>query len=241
MNAFNNRFRLIFLSLPLLSLLIVSGFANGPTAPNDNNDIVLTGFFAPNRADDRSVECTPRIHYVNLAAGRTYFIRLNSSEPNTWLALEDLHGNRVAMDNELWDEINGCILFRPLVTDRYRVVAGARMPIEVGFYTINIRDLPAMFNVEAVMNPAEESATHTTELRFEKNRRYVIEVASDAFPAVARLLNAEGAVVAFDDEGCLNDRTRMIFTAPRSEVFRIEVSASAPFIGGVFRLTVSEF
>ncbi len=241
MNTFNKKFWLVLMFIALASLLFVGNFATGQVAPVDNNLVVLNGFFMPNRAGDRDVECTPRIHYVDLVAGRTYFIRMNSSEPNTWLSLEDLHGNILASDNELWDEINGSILFRPTVTDRYRIVASARMPIEVGYYTLSVRTLPAMFHEDAVISPAEEWGNRTAEFCLEEGRRYVIEVNSDTFPAVARLINSDGAVVAFDDEGFMVNRTRIIYTAPRSDVYRLEVLSNTPFTGGACRMTVSEF
>ncbi|MSU79739.1 MAG: hypothetical protein EXS16_16825 [Gemmataceae bacterium] len=240
MNAFSKKIWLALL-LALISLLFGGNFAAVTATRGDGNTVILSGFFIPNRADDPSVECTPRIHYANLIAGNTYFIRLNSSEANTWLSLENEAGNCVALDSDLCGEIGGSILYRPAVTERHRIFVGARMPIDVGFYTLTIRELPVLFEMFGDISPAEEWANHSTELAFEKDRRYVIEVNSDAFPAIARLMNAEGVIVAFDDEGCMTNCTRIIYTAPRTEVYRLEVSSHTLFVGGAFRMTVSEF
>ncbi|MCI0459760.1 MAG: serine protease [Gemmataceae bacterium] len=76
-----------------------------------------------------------------------------------------------------------------------------------------------------------------------QGKRYVIEmnqVPGSKLDPYLQLVDARGTMVAFDDDGGGNLNARIVFMAPRTEVYRIMATSYHPNEVGLFALTVSE-
>ncbi len=228
-----------------LAALLLSGVvasAQNPTPPSD--DIVLSGFLTCPVPNGSPRPCPFRVHYVNLTAGKSYTIRMASSEFHASLTLEDMRGNLLAMDCDDFSTMPGCIVFHPPTTGSYRLIATSSPPRNEGFYTITVRELNVLVRMEATLMPSDavEDGTFqkTHELTLIEGKRYVIDLASNEFVAFVKLLNPDGAIVAFDDEGCMPRPARIVFTASRTGTYRLIAASATPFATGAFTLTVCE-
>src|ERR1700722_744900 len=83
-------------------LLLGTGLAGQSTSRDDGN-VVLSGFLECPNAKDTLRECPFKLHYINLVQGKTYDMRMVSTEFDGSLVLEDLRGNQLAQDNEYFE------------------------------------------------------------------------------------------------------------------------------------------
>jgi hypothetical protein len=244
MNRFTTTFWLGGGIVAIVLLLLMGTFAGGQTPPPDRDDVVLGGFLGCHVAKDSPRECPFRLHYVNLVQGRTYHIRMESTEFDPRLILEDLAGNLLAGDTDWFDALPGCIVFRPPTSGSYRLVASAAAPMHEGYYTITLRELPVVMRVEAALTTADEARSDCYHRVFEvtltAGRRYIMDLESNHFETFVKLLNPGGAIVAFDDEGCSNRPARIVFEAARTGTYRLVATSGTPAALGAFTLTVCE-
>ena len=243
MNHFTTKYWLLCGVAAIAWLLLGGKVASGQTPPPDNDNVVLSGVLTCNVGLDGQRVCPFKLHYVNLTKGRTYSIQMSSSDFDTTLVLEDLRGNLLARDTDYYDDLYGNIVFRPPVTGRYRLIANATAPKE-GFYTITIRELPVVMSVTDELtprDPTQNDISHKTfDVKLTAGRRYIIEMESDAFDAFVKLLNPDGAIIAFNDECGTQNNSRLVFEAVRTENYRIVATSFGPNATGAFTLTVCE-
>jgi hypothetical protein len=225
-------------------LLFGGPIASGQTPPPEgNNDIVLSGFLGCGNPGAAPRECPLRIHYVNLTEGKMYAIKMASSEFNSKLVLEDMQGNVLACDTDYYDDLCGSIAFRPTTTGSYRLTVSAKNPIE-GFYTVTVREVPVLMSVVGELTPNDpvrnDAFMSVHEITLTAGQRYLIDLQSDQFDTFLKLLNSDGAIVAFADECGTMRNTRVIFTPTRTETYRIVATSYEPAVIGAFQLTVCE-
>lgn len=229
--------------LALVFLLMVGRLASGQNVITDRNPTYLSGYLTCGTNEDGSRTCPFRLHYINLERNHTYVIRMESSDFDTNLVLEDEVGKVLATDIDDYDTLYGMIVFRPTETGRYRLVANAMTPSE-GFYSITIRDLPALLNVEDALlatdlpdNGALERAYDVTLLA---GRRYIIDLASDDFDAFVKLRDADSVIVSFNDECGTMRNARIVFEPTVTATYRVVATSYADRATGAFRLSVCE-
>lgn len=243
MNPLNSRFWFAIGTAAVACLLIAGSVAQGQTPPPDR-DTILSGFLSCSRDKDGNMMCPARIHYLNMSEGKTYAIRIETTEFDAKLAIEDLHGNVLASDGDCIEEdLFGCIWFRPPSNDEYRFVVSASMPLLEGFYSVFVRELPIVMRVETTLTTEDEMRDEcyqqTHEVTLNEGERYVIELASREFATCLKLLSPDGMIVAFDDEGTTSRPAQIIYTAPRTGVYRLVAASTMPHSVGAFRLTVN--
>jgi hypothetical protein len=228
----------------ILLLLLMAIFAAGQNQPPAREDVVFSGFLACNVSKDSPRQCPFRLHYVDLVQGNAYFIRMDSTEFDAYLLLENLEGKLLATDRDFFEALPGYIVFRPPTTGSYRLVVSAAPPMREGFYTIVLRELPCVMRIEATLAEIDESPNdcyqRVYELTLTAGRRYIIDLESNQFEPFVKLLNADGAIVAFDDEGSSNRPARVVFVAPRTETYRLVATTGTPRALGTFTLSVCE-
>jgi hypothetical protein len=233
----NTKFRFAVGFVVIAWLLLVGTIAFGQPAPLPGSDnIVLSGVISCGADKAAPPFCPLNLHYVHFTAGRTYMIRMASSEFNARLMLEDLPGKLLARDDEASDALNGAIVFRPAETGRYRLIASALAPKE-GFYTITIREMPILFGVEETLT-ANGPASY--EVPLTAGRRYIIDLESAEFAPFVKLLNADGTMVAFEDERGPMGNTRIVFEPTTTQTYRLVAASFSAGATGTFRLTVCE-
>ncbi len=218
--------------------------ASGQTPPPaGNNDIVLSGFLGCGNPGPAARECPFRIHFVNLTEGKMYAIQMASSEFNSKLVLEDMNGNLLACDTDYFDDLCGCIAFRPPTTGSYRLIVSAKNPVE-GFYTVSVREMPVLMNVVAELTPNDpvrnDAFMSVHEITLTAGRRYIIDLQSDEFDTFLKVLNPDGTIVAFADECGTMRNTRVIYMPTRTETYRIVATSYEPAVIGAFQLMVCE-
>jgi serine protease Do len=89
----------------------------------------------PNMAPDRYM----KVEEVNLSAGVTYIIEMDSDEIDSYLFLEDLKGKTLAEDDDSGGDLNAKIVFRAPSDGAYRIIATTFNPRETGNYTLTVR------------------------------------------------------------------------------------------------------
>lgn len=235
--------RIIFIAA-IAFLFLVPAFVSGQNV-NPPPSTIATGFLACSKdsaAADRL--CPFRLHYVDLVEGRTYHLRTESSEFNVSMMLEDLHGNPMAMDVDNFSTMPGCIVFRAPATASYRVIVSASAPMQEGFYRVTMAELPSVFAVAEELTASDPMNNECHERIYDvpliEGRRYVIDLGSRDFAAYVKLTTMENVIVAFEDECNLVRGARIVFTAPRTETYRIVATSLTPNSTGNFTLNVSE-
>jgi hypothetical protein len=234
----------IILIATIVCLFLVATAASGQgvaTAPAT----VASGFLTCSNDNDDAIRLCPfRLHYIELVAGRTYCMRMESSEFQPFLMIEDMHGNPMAMDIDDFNTMPGCMVFRPSTTATYRMIASASLPIREGFYRVTMRELPSVFEVSAELASTDPMNSDCHERFYDvpliEGRRYVIDLGSREFDAYVKLMTTENVIVAFEDESSPVRGARIVFTAPRTETYRIVATSLMPNSTGTFTLNVSE-
>jgi len=89
----------------------------------------------PNMAPNRYM----KVEEVNLSAGVTYIIEMDSDEIDSYLFLEDLKGKTLAEDDDSGGDLNAKIVFRAPSDGAYRIIATTFNPRETGNYTLTVR------------------------------------------------------------------------------------------------------
>jgi len=227
----------------LICLIAVTSVAAGQNV-TVAGDTVITGYLTCSNDNDVGRSCPFRLHYVEFVEGKTYCLRMESSAFNPSLMMEDLHGNPMAMDSDDFRTMPGCLVFRAPATATYRLLASATMPMGEGEYRITIRELPCVFDVAAELTTTDPRTNDCHERIYDvpliTGRRYVIDLASGEFEAYVKLMTTENVIVAFEDESTPIRGARIVFTAPRTETYRIVATTLMPHSTGMFRLSVSE-
>jgi hypothetical protein len=239
----NTKFWIAIAVVILVWLLVVGNIASGQPATVGNDNIVITGLITCGAGNGAKPFCPFNLHYVQLTAGRTYMIRMASSDFNTNLTLENLPGKVLACDRDDYDALNGAMLFRPAVTGQYRLIATSASPTE-GFYTITIREMPVLISAEDALTTADprENDCHVRfhDVPMTAGRRYIIDLESNEFAPFVKLLNAEGSMVAFADECGPMHNARVIFEPTVTGTYRLVTTTWGPHETGTFRLYVCE-
>jgi hypothetical protein len=244
MSHFTLKFWLIGAFAAVICLPFSGAIASGQTPPPEgNNDIVLSGFLGCGNPGTGTRECPMRMHYVNLTAGKMYAIQMASSEFNSKLVLEDMNGNMLACDTDYYDDLSGCIAFRPTTTGSYRLTVSAKNPTE-GFYSVTVREMPVLMSVVAELTPNDpvhnDAFMSVHDVTLTAGRRYIIDLQSDEFDTFLKVLNPSGAIVAFADECGTMRNTRVIYIPTRTETYRIIATSYEPAVIGAFQLMVCE-
>jgi hypothetical protein len=82
-----------------------------------------------------------RIHEINMLAGKSYVLDLESSQFDTYLRLEDAKGKVLAENDDISQEnLNSRVLFTAKHTGVYRIVATSFERRGTGAYTLTIRE-----------------------------------------------------------------------------------------------------
>src|SRR5437764_9306415 len=139
-------FRFAFAATVLLFWL--GATASGQTPPPTDENIIVSGFLSCTNHDGSPRQCPTALHQVKLSHGKTYAIRMESTEFDSALKLEDPAGICLLADLDYFDDLKGCIVFTPPTTGQYRLIASAGAPPNEGYYTITIRELPVLMQIE---------------------------------------------------------------------------------------------
>jgi serine protease Do len=89
----------------------------------------------PNMAPNRYM----KVEEVNLSAGVTYIIEMDSAEIDSYLIVEDVKGKKLAEDDDSGIDLNAKIVFRAPSDSVYRIIATTFNPRETGNYTLTVR------------------------------------------------------------------------------------------------------
>jgi serine protease Do len=82
-----------------------------------------------------------KVHELYLAGGATYEIALHSTDFDSYLAVEELFGNKLAEDVNSGSDLSARIVFRPAKDGNYRLIASTVAEGETGRYTLTVRKL----------------------------------------------------------------------------------------------------
>jgi hypothetical protein len=219
---------------------------------------------------DRFLEAPHKAFTFKMEAGRTYIIDLVSHKDqflDNYLRLEDSTGQELAEDDNRRGDLNARIFFRPSRSDNYRIIVTS-VSDATGAFTLTIRESrpakvesqPPKVNEPAkVSDPAkipglifangfirrEEKLTPSAknqnyEVKMAAGKTYQIDLKSKDFDAFLLLKDANGKMLAEDDDSGGELDSRIVFRAPVSGTYQIVASSLGMEGTGAFVLEVRE-
>jgi len=242
MNHFTFKFWLLMAFVALVILLMGNRVASAQTPPPENERI-LTGVVGCALSGPEARECPLALHYVKLTAGTMYAIDILDADFTAGLVLEDLFGNVLATDMDYYDDLYGIIMFTPRTSGEYRLTVESKSGTP-GFYSIRVREMPMVVDVRSELTPsnpmAQDAFMSVHPLSMTAGRRYVMDLRSDEFDTFLKVLDPQGVIVAFADEGDATRTRRVVFTPTRTATYHIVATSSDPATIGAFLLMVCE-
>ncbi len=235
-------FWLAWILTAIVALLFASSLASAQPITQPRGEIILSGFLSCSGPNGNR-QCPFRHHYVEMVAGRTYALRIETTEFNAALMIEDERGNMLARDTDDFDTLPGYIVYRPAATGTYRLIASAKAPLLEGFYAIFMQELTVLFRVKDEMTSSDplrcEFHARTYDVPMVAGQRYIIDLTSNAFSPYLKLLDMDGMIIAFQDESMGPRGTRIVYTPTRTASYRIVATTFDPRRVGAFMLSVS--
>jgi len=198
---------------------------------------------------DSLTGCPQKVYPIVLEKGNTYVIDMRSTEFDTYLMLEDECGETVAQNDAdivlNHDAMNSRMTIRATRDGTFRLVASTFSPSSLGSFSIAVREVPILNvfkdHLTTTDNVRNDSYSKEYEVTLVAGRRYVIDLQSNDFATCVKLLNSDGAIVAFDEGGGMEMNTRIAsYQAPMTGPYRIIVTSSEEHRTGAFNLTVRE-
>lgn len=242
MNHFTFKFWLLMAFVAAVILLMGNRVASAQTPPPENERI-LTGVVGCALSGPEPRDCPMALHYLKLNAGTMYAIDMHDADFTGGLTLEDLFGNVLATDMDYYDDLYGIIMFTPNTSGEYRLTVESKSATP-GFYNVRVREMPMVMNVANELtsnNPMAHDAFMSVQtLSMTAGQRYVIDLRSDEFNTFLKVLDPQGVVVAFADEGDCTRTRRVVFTPTRTATYHIVATSTDPATIGAFRLLVCE-
>jgi hypothetical protein len=251
------------LALPLLSYCICptlvgvsSDRQENPTQaqPADIKGGILTiaGELTKDDHKDRVRQKSPhKAHQVKLVGGRSYALDLLSKDFDGFLRLEDSAGAEVASDDDSGGDLNPRIVFKPSRDATYRVIV-TTFAGGTGKYRLTIRDTPdiaaelkngvlrATGQLHSKDQEARERYFKAYVIKFMPGKAYTIDLESNDFDAFLRLENAQGKILAQDDDGGGDLNARIVFSPTKEDTYRIIVTTFEPGETGRYTLSVRQ-
>lgn len=225
-----------------IAILLIGGVVYTQTTAT-SPERIYPGFLSCSGINGERM-CPYQIHYIEFVREKAYMLRLETSEFEPSMMIEDLEGNLLAMDADDFMSMPGMIVFRPRETGEYRVLVSARAPLNEGYYAIMIREVPVRLDVVAELTENDtlrnDSRERFYDIPLEAGRRYVIDMASTDFDPFVKLLNEEGTIVAFEGEGYRHCGNRIVYTPERAGIYRVVATTYVPHKTGAFNLSVCE-
>lgn len=86
--------------------------------------------------------CFYKVYDLRMVKGNTYVIEMTSKEFDTYLLLEDGNGQLLYEDDDGAGTNNSRLIFRPEVTDSYRILASTFIVGGTGNYQIQVYEIP---------------------------------------------------------------------------------------------------
>jgi hypothetical protein len=255
--------RLGMASLSMFAAAVVAAQDPAPPAKGPPKDdalnLVIPGQILKEDALDRGRNVPGKVHAVRLLKGKSYIIDHVSSDFDAYLRLEDSAGNTLAEDDDGGGMLNSRIRFTPVKDDVFLIYATSLGGGE-GNYTLSVKSfvaaavklipLPAPAagkpgEVQGQLNandPADQfrnqpSKVHTVDLK--ANKKYVIDLMSKQFDCYLILQDANGGLIAQNDDGGDGLNSRLQYQPKADGRFRL---VATTFNGqlGAFTLRVTE-
>lgn len=184
--------------------------------------------------------CHHKVHTYRMNAGTVYVLELDGMGLDTYLRLEDSAGKDLKQDDDGGGNGNARIVYRADKTDDYRLIATTYSAGAVGAYVLRATPLApddpaepeAGLNVPGQLTPADPTdrervgSYHKVHpFKMVAGKTYVIEMFRDASGAgmdpYLRLEDSAGTTVEQDDDSAGNLNARIVFTAAKSDTYRI--------------------
>jgi hypothetical protein len=149
----------------------------------------------------------------------------------------------LATDMDYYDDLYGVIVFTPPATGEYRLTVESKNATG-GLYYVRVREMPMVMHDTNELTPSNpmmhEAFMSVHALSMTAGRRYVMDLRSDEFDTFLKVLDPQGAIVAFADEGDAMRTRRVVFTPTRTATYHIVATSADAAMIGAFRLMVCE-
>lgn len=191
---------------------------------------------------------------INLEAGQTVTIDLQSLDFDTYIRVLDSNGVQVDFDDDGGDGFNSLLNFTAEASDTYTIVVTAFSGAPTGSYTLSVTAGEATTTTtttttDTVGGPINvgDSVTATANderveytISLEADQTVTISTVGSGFDTVVEVFDSTGAMIASDDDSGGNLTSQLDFTAPASGTYTILVRAFASDnANGTFTLSIT--
>jgi hypothetical protein len=190
-----------------------------------------------------------QVHKLEMkpAAGTVYQIDLKSKDFDAYLRVEDSKGTNLAEDDDGGEGQDARLFFFPARADTNRIIVTTFNNKETGTYTLTARPITPVLAASGQLNDKdafdkERKKCHhkVHEVKMTKGHRYTIDLRSGQFDPWLRLEDADGKILAEDDDGGGGRNARLRFTPERGGTYRIIVTSFGENETGDYALIVRE-
>jgi hypothetical protein len=208
-------------------------------------DSIAVGDSVSGEAEGADVEYT-----IDLTAGETVDIDLQSDDFDTLVRVVDADGNEVAEDDDGGESgLNSLLTLEAPEDGTYTILVTSFFGDPEGAYTLSVSgstdgggNVPSGEGDLQVGDSITEDASGNVEytISLEEGQSISIGVTSDDFDTYLDVLDSDGEIVASDDDGGEGFNSLLAFTAPDSDVYTLLIRSFAGDADGTFTLTVEE-
>ncbi|MFO0969371.1 MAG: tetratricopeptide repeat protein [Gemmataceae bacterium] len=227
-----------------IALLLLTMFAfPGATSAGDKAPDKPRRIEGELKADDPRDPVTknPRqVHSVKLRGGRLYVITLDAVDKDLdpFLRVEDAAGKELGRDDDSGGDLNARLLFLAPKDGEYKLIATAYKG--TGKYLLRVAESEEKIHVVGKDGLKIEGKIEKTDpplavlkgaphkvflVRLEAGQSYVFDLQSKEFDTFLIIEATPGKIVAYDDDGGEGTNSRLKWTPPAENVYRLIVAA----------------
>jgi hypothetical protein len=197
--------------------------------------------------------CNFKIHVIKMVPGRQYEIRMDSSEFDSYLRLEDSTGKQLAEDDDSGGNLNARIVFTPTKADTYRIITTTFSSGMSGLYTLTIRPSgapaesvvlkisPRLVNTDPADKVKQGSYHQVHPVRLRAGKAYKVEMSSSQVNPCLRVEDIGEKVLATGDRpGGGAGSATILFRPTRTGTYRVIATTGNPNQEGNYSLRVTE-
>jgi hypothetical protein len=213
----------------------------GPAAKEDDKalELEINGQLADTDPNDPAIKMPSKIHTLKLPKGRTVQIDLKSNDFDAFLRILDVNDKELARDDDSGGGLNARILFPIPKSDVYKIVV-TTFNGRVGNYQLLVKPIGELKTIKAKapeigkstsiedkltnddpVDPKARGPAKVYEIELAGAADYQLDLVSTKFDAYLRVLDKDGAELAYDDDSGGNRNARLVFAPPSTGTYRI--------------------
>lgn len=215
-------------------LIAMGGFVRaGEDEKVIKGELAATDPIDPALKKELDIESPHKVHKLDVEAGNAFIIDLESDAFDAVLRVEDPAGDTIALDDDSAGDLNSRVVIAAAQKGTFRLIAASLQG--TGAYALKIRPTKALLTKQGKLT--EDSEAHAVKLT--PGFRYFISLTSKDFDAFLRVEDANGQVLAKDDDGGSGNNAQLTLEPTREGIYKVLVSSFGDTGRGAYSLTVA--